>query len=89
MLLKLEMDSAGTALSRVENEMLCGRGDALIAAVTGAGTATTTVTVGTAANFYQLYPNRVLNVQNRTTGAANAVPTVTIVSQNPALAQLL
>jgi hypothetical protein len=82
--LKLEMDSASTALSRVENEMLCGRGDALIAAVTGAGAATTTVTVGTAANFYQLYPNRVLNVQNRTTGAANAVPTVTIVSQNPA-----
>lgn len=82
--LKLEMDSAGTALSRVENEMLCGRGDALIAAVTSAGTTTTTVTVGTAANFYQLYPNRVVNVQNRTTGAANAVPTVTVVSQNPA-----
>lgn len=82
--LKLEMDSASTALGRVENEMLCGRGDALVAAVTTLGTTTTTITVGTAANFYQLYPNRVLNVQNRTTGAANAVPTVTIVSQAPA-----
>lgn len=84
--LKLEMDSASTALGRVENEMLCGRGDALIAAVTGTdgGGSTTTITVGTAANFYQLYPNRVLNLQNRTTGAANAVPTVTVVSQNPA-----
>lgn len=81
--LKLEMDSAATALGRVENEMLCGRGDALVAAVTATGTATTTVTVGTAANFYQLYPNRVVNVQTRSTGAANAVPTVTIVSQNP------
>lgn len=82
--LKLQMDSASTALGRVENEMLCGRGDALIAAVTATGTATTTITVGTAANFYQLYPGRVLNVQVRSTGAANAVPTVTIVSQAPA-----
>lgn len=81
--LKLEMDSASTALGRIENEMLCGRGDALVAAITTLGTTTTTVTVGTAANFYQLYPGRTVNVQTRSTGAANAVPTVTIVSQNP------
>ena len=84
--LKLEMDSANTGLARVENEMLCGRGDALIAAVTGTdgGGSTTTITVGTAANFYQLYPGRVLSLQNRTTGANNAVPIVTIVSNSPA-----
>lgn len=67
--LKLEMEQASTALSRVENEFLNGTGDALLAAVTTAGTNTTTVLVGAAANFYQLYAGRIVDILTRSNGA--------------------
>jgi hypothetical protein len=67
--LKLEMDQAEIAMSRVENEMLWGNGDALIAAVATAQTNSTTITVGTSANFYQLYPGRVVDILTRSSGA--------------------
>ncbi len=67
--LKLHMDQASVAMSRVENEMLWGNGDALVAAVSGAGTASTTVTVGVAANFYQLYAGRIVDILVRSSGA--------------------
>ncbi len=67
--LKLHMDQAANGMSRVQNEMLWGNGDALVAAVSGAGTASTTVTVGIAANFYQLYPGRVVDILVRSSGA--------------------
>lgn len=80
--LKLEMDQAETALARVENELLWGDGTGLIAAVTAAGTTTTTVTVGTSANFYKLYAGRVGDVLNRSTGATVSLGR-TITSTNP------
>jgi hypothetical protein len=67
--LKLQMDAAETALSRVENEFFCGAGDALIAAVTSAATNSTSVFVGTTANFYQLYPGRIVDILTRSSGA--------------------
>lgn len=67
--LKLHMDSAETAMSRVENEMLNGAGDALLAAVTSATTNSTTVYIGTTANFYQNYAGRVVDILVRATGA--------------------
>lgn len=67
--LKLEMEQAATALSRVENEFLNGDGTALLAAVTTAATNSTTVLVGSAANFYQLYPGRIVDILTRSSGA--------------------
>lgn len=67
--LKLHMDQAENAMARVENEMFCGAGDALIAAVTSDTTASTSVYVGTTANFYQLYVNRVVDILIRSSGA--------------------
>jgi hypothetical protein len=56
------MQLAEEAMPRTLNEMLLGTGDGLIAALTGderrVGRRTQTLTVGTAANFYQLYPGR-------------------------------
>lgn len=66
--LKLEMDQAEVAMSRVENEEFWGNGDALIAAVATAQTNSTTITVGTTANFYQLYPGRVVDILTRSSG---------------------
>jgi hypothetical protein len=66
--LKLEMDQAEVAMSRVQNEFLWGNGDALIAAVTSDTTNSTTVVVGASANFYQLYPGRVIDLLVRATG---------------------
>lgn len=79
--LKLHMDQAEIAMSRTENEMLNGTGDALLAAVTVGG-ATAVVTVGTSANFYQLYPGRILDVLVRATGATVSLAR-TIVSNDP------
>jgi hypothetical protein len=59
--LKLEMEQAGVAMPRVENEMINGNGDAIIAGISGT-TNTTAVTVATTANWYQLYPGRVIDV---------------------------
>ncbi len=67
--LKLEMDQAEIAMSRTENEEFWGAGDALLAAVATAQTNSTTITVGTSANFYQLYPGRVLDILTRSNGA--------------------
>lgn len=67
--LKLEMEQAASALSRVENEFLNGDGTALLAAVTTATTNSTTVQVGAAANFYQLYPGRIVDLLTRSSGA--------------------
>lgn len=81
--LKLSMDQAEVAMSRVENEMLLGVGTGLLAAITAAAGPTTTVTVGTAANFYQLYVGRVISIYNRSTGAVVAAERV-ITAQNAA-----
>ncbi len=78
---KLSMDQAEVAMSRVENEMLLGTGTGLLAAFT-AGATSATQTVGTSANFYQLYAGRVVSLNNRTTGAVIAAERV-IVSSDP------
>lgn len=88
--LKLEMQLAEEAMPRTLNEMLLGTGDGLIAALTGSngasGGATQTLTVGTAANFYQLYPGRTGDILVRSTlaRAAGATQAVTIQSVNEA-----
>ncbi len=80
--LKLHMDQAEIAMSRVQNEMVWGSGDALIAAITVGTGPSTTVTVGTSANFYQLYPGRVVDLLVRSSGATLALG-VEIVSNDP------
>lgn len=63
------IEQATVALSRTQNFLMHGDGNALIAAVTSAGSASTTVTVGTAANFYFLKPGAYVDVRVRATGA--------------------
>lgn len=68
-----KMQRAEEAFSRVINEQMVGGslatgGGALLASVTGANNNSTTITVGTTANFYQLYPNRVIDVLTRSNG---------------------
>lgn len=63
----MEMQEAEDVMPRVENEMLQGNGDALLAAFT-AGATSATQTVGTLANFYQLYPGRIVDVLTRSNG---------------------
>lgn len=70
-----KMQRAEDAFKRAINEQMVGGstatgGGALLAACTGANNNSTTVTVGTSANFYQLYPGRVVDVLTRSTGAA-------------------
>ena len=67
----LKMRMAEEAFSRVINEQFCGTGDALLANITSSVTGVAQ-TVGTTANFYQLYPNRTVDVLTRATGAAVA-----------------
>lgn len=62
-----KMDMAEKAFDRVINEQMCGLGDALLAAFT-AGATSATQTVGTAANFYALYPGRIVDVLTRSNG---------------------
>lgn len=81
-ILKMHMDQAEVAMSRVENEQLNGAGDALLAAITGANTAAV-VPVGTTANFYQLYPGRIVDILVRSSGATISLAR-TIVSNDPA-----
>lgn len=64
-----KMEMAEEGLRRNINEALCGNGDALIAAITANTGPSTSVTVGTSANFYQLYGERVLDILTRATGA--------------------
>ena len=68
--LKMHMDQAEIAMSRVENEMLNGAGDALLAAITSATTNSTTVYIGTTANFYQNYAGRVVDILRRSNGSS-------------------
>lgn len=73
--LPTKMQRAEDAFRRVINEEMCGGslatgGSALLAAVTATNNNSTTVAVGTSANFYQLYPGRVIDVLTRSTGAA-------------------
>jgi hypothetical protein len=67
--LPTKMDRAEQVFARVINEQMCGTG-ALLASCTGANNNSTTVTVGTSANFYQLYPGRIIDVLTRSTGVA-------------------
>ena len=57
--------------TRVINEQILGNGDALLAAITGSSSSTT-ITVGTGANWHMLYPGRVVDVVTRATGAVKA-----------------
>lgn len=79
--LKLEMQQAETAMSRTENEMILGTGDGLLATIT-TGAASATQTVGTAANFYQLYPGRVVDILLKSSGAILSAQR-TIISNDP------
>lgn len=63
-----KMERAEEVFSRVINEQMVGSSDALLAAVTATNNNSTTVAVGTSANFYQLYPNRVVDVLTRSNG---------------------
>lgn len=67
--LKLHMDQAEVAMSRVENEMLNGSGNALLATVSSATTNSTTVFIGTTANFYQNYIGRIVDALIISSGA--------------------
>jgi hypothetical protein len=64
---KMRMQGAERIMPRVFNEMLHGNGDALLAAFT-AGATSATQTVGTSANFYQLYAGRIVDVLTRSNG---------------------
>lgn len=70
--LKFKIQRAEKSIVQLANECAVGAGDGLLAAITGAGAANI-LTVGTAANFYLLYPHRIIDVRNRTTGADVAV----------------
>lgn len=65
-----KMERAEEAFKRTINEQMCGAGDALLAAITTGGNNTVTFTIGTTANFYQLYPGRVVDVLTRSSGTA-------------------
>lgn len=71
--LPTKMQRAEDAFRRILNEQMCGGGTAagngaLLAAVTATNNNSTTVAVGTTANFYQLYPGRVVDVLTRSNG---------------------
>lgn len=58
------------ALARIENDMLHGNGDALLAAVTSnSGSPGLVIPVGTGANFDQLTPGRWVDILTRANGA--------------------
>lgn len=84
-----KMQRAEDAFGRVINEMMTGAGDALLAASTGvqaaSGGATQLISVGTGANFYQLYPGRIVSILVRSTGVATTGSTgpVRITDNNP------
>jgi hypothetical protein len=64
-----KMRMAEDAISRVMNEQMCGTGDGLLAAITGGASGTLVPQVATTANFYQLYPGRIVDIRTRSTGA--------------------
>lgn len=63
------MKMAEDSLNRTINESFLGTGDALVAAVTASNAASTTIDVGADANFYALYPERIIDILVRATGA--------------------
>jgi len=71
-----KMQRAEDVFSRVINEQMVGSGGtdasvgALLAACTATNNNTTVISIGTTANFYQLYPGRVIDVLVRSSGAA-------------------
>lgn len=83
-----KMQRAEDAFKRIINEQMVGGstatgGGALLASVTSGNNNSTTVAVGTSANFYQLYPGRVIDVLTRSTGSAVASGSgVSVVSVN-------
>ncbi len=64
-----KMKMAEDGMRRIINEQFCGAGDALLAAITAGHSSSTTVEVGTNANFYQLYAERIVDILNRSDGA--------------------
>lgn len=73
--LPTKMQRAEDAFKRVINEQMVGGslstgGGALLAACTATNNNSTTIDVGTTANFYQLYPGRVIDVLTRSNGTA-------------------
>jgi hypothetical protein len=70
-----KMSRAEEAFKRIINEQMCGTGDALLAAVTAANAAAVQ-TVGTTANFYQLYAGRVVTVCKRSDGTSATNATI-------------
>ena len=68
--LALRVTGARESLARILNEMMHGDGDALLASITGAGGSPgLTLPVGTGANWFNLYPGRIVDVRTRSTGA--------------------
>lgn len=63
-----KMRMAEDAISRIMNEQMCGSGTGLLASIT-TGATSLTQQVGVAANFYQLYANRVVDVRTQASGA--------------------
>ena len=59
--MQTKMDMAREGLERVLCEQMAGDGTALLAAITGSSSSTT-ITVGTGANFYWLYPERIVDI---------------------------
>jgi hypothetical protein len=76
-----KMSRAEDAFGRVINEMMSGAGNALLAPLgvqAASGGATQLLNVGTGANFYQLYPGRIVDIFVQATGlrtvAGNTMP---------------
>lgn len=71
--LPTKMQRAEDAFRRILNEQMCGGssaagGGALLAACTATNNNSTTIDVGTSANWYQLYPGRIVDVLTRSNG---------------------
>lgn len=72
--LPTKMRMAEEAIARVMNEEMCGGGTTdgdvgKLANITGGSTGTLVPAVATTANFYQLYPGRIVDIRTRSTGA--------------------
>lgn len=67
--MSLYTSEAYKAVARIENDMAHGNGDALLSSITGGSSPGLTITVGTAANFDQLTPGRIVDVLTKSNGA--------------------
>lgn len=81
--MKLKIKRAETAMRVGCSEFSAGANDGKIADITVNGTTTVTHTVGTGANFFQLYIGRHVDFRNRSTGAT-VVADRTITAIDPA-----